>query len=127
MIYCCVLFCFSSRRRHTRCALVTGVQTCALPISAMERGLAMHIEGDGYFYGDDVPHYTASLDAAMTLVPEGMSWSVTDPANADGSRSVFGHSSRCHASVEGSPNEHDYAATPALALTAAAQIRRAHV
>src|SRR3546814_2637788 len=35
---CCVfsrfLFCFffSSRRRHTRCALVTGVQTCALPI-----------------------------------------------------------------------------------------------
>src|SRR3546814_10797387 len=28
-----ILFCFcSSRRRHTRCALVTGVQTCALPI-----------------------------------------------------------------------------------------------
>src|SRR3546814_2840385 len=25
-------FLFSSRRRHTRCALVTGVQTCALPI-----------------------------------------------------------------------------------------------
>src|SRR3546814_18679685 len=25
---------FSSIRRHTRCALVTGVQTCALPISA---------------------------------------------------------------------------------------------
>src|SRR3546814_16164607 len=28
----CVYFFFSSRRRHTRCALVTGVQTCALPI-----------------------------------------------------------------------------------------------
>src|SRR3546814_19802367 len=28
-----MLFFFSSRRRHTRCALVTGVQTCALPIS----------------------------------------------------------------------------------------------
>src|SRR3546814_8046689 len=26
-----IFFC-SSRRRHTRCALVTGVQTCALPI-----------------------------------------------------------------------------------------------
>src|SRR3546814_9060092 len=26
-------FLFSSRRRHARCALVTGVQTCALPIS----------------------------------------------------------------------------------------------
>src|SRR3546814_2689902 len=29
-MFCCF---FSSRRRHTRCALVTGVQTCALPIS----------------------------------------------------------------------------------------------
>src|SRR3546814_4821603 len=28
------VFFFSSRRRHTRCALVTGVQTCALPIFA---------------------------------------------------------------------------------------------
>src|SRR3546814_4936861 len=28
------IFFFSSRRRHTRCALVTGVQTCALPILA---------------------------------------------------------------------------------------------
>src|SRR3546814_8627263 len=28
-----VVFFFSSRRRHTICALVTGVQTCALPIS----------------------------------------------------------------------------------------------
>src|SRR3546814_1769295 len=27
-----LFFFFSSRRRHTRCALVTGVQTCALPI-----------------------------------------------------------------------------------------------
>src|SRR3546814_19612661 len=27
------VFCLSSRRRHTRCALVTGVQTGALPIS----------------------------------------------------------------------------------------------
>src|SRR3546814_10646413 len=28
----CYIFFISSRRRHTRCALVTGVQTCALPI-----------------------------------------------------------------------------------------------
>src|SRR3546814_4430376 len=34
MCSCClvVYFFFSSRIRHTRCALVTGVQTCALPI-----------------------------------------------------------------------------------------------
>src|SRR3546814_7243948 len=30
------MFFFSSRRRHTRCALVTGVQTCALPICETE-------------------------------------------------------------------------------------------
>src|SRR3546814_12483031 len=30
-LWLCFFF-FSSRRRHTRCALVTGVQTCALPI-----------------------------------------------------------------------------------------------
>src|SRR3546814_10144962 len=35
LVYCWFILCgffFSSRRRHTRCALVTGVQTCALPI-----------------------------------------------------------------------------------------------
>src|SRR3546814_6956795 len=43
LLFCDVLFVifysfffFSSRRRHTRCALVTGVQTCALPISFMD-------------------------------------------------------------------------------------------
>src|SRR3546814_10278322 len=33
-VFCC--FFFSSRRRHTMCALVTGVQTCALPISYVD-------------------------------------------------------------------------------------------
>src|SRR3546814_7148027 len=33
----CFVFLFSSRRRHTRCALVTGVQTCALPILLVDR------------------------------------------------------------------------------------------
>src|SRR3546814_2369667 len=32
MSLCIWIFFFSSRRLHTRCALVTGVQTCALPI-----------------------------------------------------------------------------------------------
>src|SRR3546814_1111722 len=31
------VFFLSSRRRHTRCALVTGVQTCALPICVQRR------------------------------------------------------------------------------------------
>src|SRR3546814_10322314 len=38
MLICLLfIFFFSSRRRHTRCALVTGVQTCALPISVPQR------------------------------------------------------------------------------------------
>src|SRR3546814_9032259 len=39
-------FFFSSRRRHTICALVTGVQTCALPISVgaqLARAVAEHV------------------------------------------------------------------------------------
>src|SRR3546814_3990493 len=35
-----MFFFFSSRRRHTICALVTGVQTCALPISSPNHGSA---------------------------------------------------------------------------------------
>src|SRR3546814_860908 len=35
MFFCAFYFFCSSRRRHTRCALVTGVQTCALPISGV--------------------------------------------------------------------------------------------
>src|SRR3546814_9416508 len=42
-------FFFSSRRRHTRCALVTGVQTCALPISArtVDKACALIAEAAG--------------------------------------------------------------------------------
>src|SRR3546814_4376973 len=45
MLNCSVIiFFFSSRRRHTRCALVTGVQTCALPISEAVRDLLRGID-----------------------------------------------------------------------------------
>src|SRR3546814_7916613 len=40
------LFFFSSRRRHTRCALVTGVQTCALPISGYMPGFLWGVQLD---------------------------------------------------------------------------------
>src|SRR3546814_19078449 len=45
-----VIFFFSSRRRHTRCALVTGVQTCALPIYTPLKTRAVELEllADGY-------------------------------------------------------------------------------
>src|SRR3546814_4445691 len=56
----CAEFCFfffSSRRRHTRCALVTGVQTCALPISGT-RGALVRAQAQtplGAPLGDAVP------------------------------------------------------------------------
>src|SRR3546814_8591850 len=46
-------FFFTSRRRHTRCALVTGVQTCALPISLdghpEERNYKRYAVGEGWY------------------------------------------------------------------------------
>src|SRR3546814_19990110 len=39
----CLFFFVSSRRRHTRCALVTGVQTCALPISGKLQRVAQGV------------------------------------------------------------------------------------
>src|SRR3546814_3265754 len=54
------IFVFSSRRRHTICALVTGVQTCALPISywlfqaltTQNDVRLMNAEGTQTFYDD---------------------------------------------------------------------------
>src|SRR3546814_15880366 len=43
------MFVFSSRRRHTSCALVTGVQTCALPIYGARlkpEALAVKVAGE---------------------------------------------------------------------------------
>src|SRR3546814_6918654 len=47
------LFFFSSRRRHTRCALVTGVQTCALPISLDENHEVDRLGDQPPGYSDD--------------------------------------------------------------------------
>src|SRR3546814_19561540 len=50
----CLLFFFSSRRRHTRCALVTGVQTCALPIYALDPGGEVLLSWPELFLGRGV-------------------------------------------------------------------------
>src|SRR3546814_9077776 len=77
-MYSLAYFFFSSRRRHTRCALVTGVQTCALPIFegrqeafsslAVQAGDALAQAGDGVhqvaalrLHADDLPVELAGL------------------------------------------------------------------
>src|SRR3546814_10911968 len=54
------MFFFSSRRRHTRCALVTGVQTCALPISAKVAGVPRVITCAPPFQGKPAPAIVAA-------------------------------------------------------------------
>ena len=61
--------------------------------------------------------YTSSIDAALTLVPSGMPWSINYPANDGGQRSCHGIRTKPSADICG---VFGCAATPALALTAAA-------
>src|SRR3546814_8565528 len=53
------MFFVSSRRRHTRCALVTGVQTCALPIWST---------ASAFMYLLTLPLYTSRMHAMIPLV-----------------------------------------------------------
>src|SRR3546814_262765 len=69
-VLCDMLLFFSSRRRHTICALVTGVQTCALPICeglmglgrvAIASGLAVVCAGcSGMSVDRDLPRGSAA-------------------------------------------------------------------
>src|SRR3546814_9451141 len=63
-----ILF-FSSRRRHTRCALVTGVQTCALPISDREKIVeakkVLVVGALGLVGRAAVEHFTAQADCEV--------------------------------------------------------------
>src|SRR3546814_5964954 len=54
------MFFFSSRRRHTRCALVTGVQTCALPIYPAVNAILVNIYGGGILRCDTVAEGVAA-------------------------------------------------------------------
>src|SRR3546814_9258506 len=71
------VFFFSSRRRHTRCALVTGVQTCALPISPWTavswRKAVGHNEGDSYneHESQGVPAERSVLDGSRRAADDG--------------------------------------------------------
>src|SRR3546814_1258703 len=76
---------FSSRRRHTRCALVTGVQTCALPILLrfMETGKCWVKISAPYLSSlDGPPRYADVGDKVRALVdvhPDRLVWAANWP------------------------------------------------
>src|SRR3546814_5010737 len=86
---CCVcIFFFSSRRRHTICALVTGVQTCALPICRLLRiveTLKAAYEGDAQVRVGIAPH---SLRA---VTPETLDEAVMGLAALDATAPIHLH------------------------------------
>src|SRR3546814_4674680 len=60
--YWIACFFFSRRRRHTRCTLVTGVQTCALPI------FTAHLREDRrHVRDDDLARIQAATDLPLNL------------------------------------------------------------
>src|SRR3546814_12664802 len=70
-IYLNLMFFFSSRRRHTRCALVTGVQTCALPLAreVAERAAGIAVAqgelGEALRFGTRNEAFPGALDAQV--------------------------------------------------------------
>src|SRR3546814_15079178 len=76
MLIISILFFFSSRRRHTRCALVTGVQTCALPILG----------------GHDIVRQYKAARSRIGLVPQEMAAEMYEKviATVNFSRGLFG-------------------------------------
>src|SRR3546814_2693148 len=76
-LFCILWFFFSSRRRHTRCALVTGVQTCALPILS----LSWHLTDDHMLYAtisrgfrSGTPNLYSVLDSGPPIVKPDYVW-----------------------------------------------------
>src|SRR3546814_20696717 len=70
-----MFFFFSSRRGHTRCALVTGVQTCALPICAATAkafGFGLSPDGRGRLKEALKSHGELRLiEAGLLIDPDG--------------------------------------------------------
>src|SRR3546814_5483038 len=83
-------FFFSSRRRHTRCALVTGVQTCALPIFSREQLDSWIAEGVIEYLGetrDVTPYLAAATVYVLPSYREGLPRTVLEAMSTGRARS----------------------------------------
>src|SRR3546814_7954461 len=72
----CRYFFFSSRIRHTRCALVTGVQTCALPIFTYIKNIQMK----KLILDKDYKGIEQALSASLDLANEGIPYDAVNTA-----------------------------------------------
>src|SRR3546814_5432776 len=88
---------FSSRIRHTRCALVTGVQTCALPIFGGKAGTVM--------VADAAPSARRSVGYAARILECRPAARLHDPSSRTGAVGDCGPLSR--------PSAHELAAAHA--------------
>src|SRR3546814_9227878 len=86
-------FFFSSRRRHTRCALVTGVQTCALPISVESRPGAGSVFRVKMFFseapGADRKAESAAVAPGNAGIPRTILVADDGPAHLDLARGIL--------------------------------------
>src|SRR3546814_6110539 len=82
-------FFFSSRRRHTRCALVTGVQTCALPISVSLRPVSQQCQFCS-MRGSAMAVHVERKDAVTTIILDRpAARNAVDRPTADALRQAF--------------------------------------
>src|SRR3546814_8904231 len=76
-----VFFFFSSRRRHTICALVTGVQTCALPIYRTLAAFSTFDPLANYQWASGSEGMPNTLDSSLRVADQDRAWKGTaDPA-----------------------------------------------
>src|SRR3546814_6287132 len=119
---CCL---FSNRRRHTRCAVVTGVQTCALPIYLVRAAVDLvgvgarraddrAAAGKGAAQGLDAERHRPALQHALPSVEE------ADPLVAVGQLALAGDRPhhRVQAGAVAATGEHRYSHRTSMAGSA---------
>src|SRR3546814_4670315 len=109
-------FFFSSRRRHTRCALVTGVQTCALPIYGSTKLYEIH--------GDETAHRLTAQVLTQLDAQAGLAGGRTVKTSGDGVMCVF---ATPDAAFRAATLMRDAQKRTPVSIHAGFQIGRAHV
>src|SRR3546814_19779774 len=96
------MFVISSRRRHTRCALVTGVQTCARPIYALAACNRPELRAGDRMMGTSLHTLVQMVDNGLgiTMLPQmAIEAGILDHTDIDTRQLASEHDWRTHALV----------------------------